>query len=275
MPEPDVAGRYATPIGSAPVVNNTTPYSTELVCLRNAIQASGKRRPRLAVGEIRDFTGKHDETNGAKITQGAALMAMSGVARLGLPLVERFDMRVAEAELKYANNNLIGDGGQVRQIQAASMQGSDYHLIGGITELNYNIRSTASDAFYSRFGARRQVYVLNIAIDLRLVQTQTLEVVDVVSYQKQILGFEQSAGVFQFFGTNIFDLSTAERSLEPMQLAVRAMIEKALGEMARRHFGMAPDLCQPSAPTGATAGNGARGPAPEPETQPKTERNEQ
>jgi len=252
-PEADVAGRYATPIGGAPVIDNTTPYSAELSCLREAITQSGKRKPRIAVGEIRDYTGKYDETNGAKVTQGAALMAMSAVARLGLPMVERLDMRVAEAELKYANNNLIGDGGQIRQIHAASMQGSDFHVIGGITELNYNIRSTASEAFYSRIGARRQIYVLNIALDLRLVHSQSLEVMDVVSYQKQILGLEQSAGIFEFFGSNIFDLSTAERSLEPMQLAIRAMIEKALGEMARRQFDMPIETCTPSIEAGHSA----------------------
>ncbi|WP_238381140.1 holdfast anchoring protein HfaB [Alkalilacustris brevis] len=257
-PEADVSGRYATPIGGAPVIDNTTPYSTELACLRGEIDAHGQRKPRIAVGEIRDYTGKYDETNGAKITQGAALMAVSGVARLGLPMVERLDMRVAEAELKYANNNLIGDDGTVRQIRAASMQGSDYHIVGGITELNYNIRSTASDAFYSRLGARRQVYVLNIAVDLRLVDSVTLEVADVISYQKQIVGFEQSAGVFEFFGSNIFDISSAERSLEPMQLAVRAMIEKAIGEMARTHFGLPPELCAAEAPTaGPTPTDGA------------------
>ena len=43
---------------------------------------------------------------------------------------------------------------------------------------------------------------MNIGIDLRLVDTSTLEVVDVISYQKQIIGREVSAGVFDFLGTN-------------------------------------------------------------------------
>ena len=73
-------------------------------------------------------------------------MAMSALAKAGVPLVERFDTSVAELELKYANNKLIGDeptagpATTARSI-AGSIPGSDYYLVGGITELNFNIRS--------------------------------------------------------------------------------------------------------------------------------------
>src|SRR3712207_7194224 len=55
---------------------------------------------------------------------------------------------------------------------------------GGITELNYNIRSSGIDAFGAdpdptdfkgNLGAR--LFVMNIGVDLRLVETKTLEVV--------------------------------------------------------------------------------------------------
>ncbi len=42
---------------------------------------------------------------------------------------------------------------------------------------------------------------MNIGLDLRLVETRTLEVVDVISYQKQIVGHEIGAGVFSFLAT--------------------------------------------------------------------------
>jgi curli production assembly/transport component CsgG/holdfast attachment protein HfaB len=75
------------------------------------------------VGDIRDYTGKFDEDSGAKVTQGAALMAISALARLGLPQVERLDMRVSEAELRLANNNLIGADGGVRRSGRAPCRG--------------------------------------------------------------------------------------------------------------------------------------------------------
>lgn len=241
-PVPDDAGRYATPIGTAPVTGNETPYSAMLDCL-NARLPEG--RPRIAVGEIKDYTGKYADYSGAQVTQGAALMAMSALARLGLPMVERYDLEIARTELKLANTNLIGDDGAVRAVRAASIEGSDFFLVGGITELNYNIRSVAADAFYAQGGLGGRLYVLNIALDLRLVETRSLRVREVVSVQKQILGRELQAGIFEFFGQNLLDISLQERALEPMQLAVRAMIETSAGEMARRLFGLDPATCAP------------------------------
>ena len=242
---PDAGGRYAAPIGGAPAVDNGTPYSGALDCLGEMLDGVGGL-PRIAVGRIKDYTGKFDEANGARVTQGAALMAVSALARTSLPLVERLDISVAETELKLANNNLIADEGALRQIMPASIEGSDLFLVGGITELNYNIGSAAGDLFVSPLSFGKRLYVMNIAIDLRLVETDSLRVVDVVSYQKQILGSETRAGIFEFFGDTLFDLSTQERALEPVQLAVRAMIEKAVGEMTRRLVELEPGTCATS-----------------------------
>ena len=104
---PDSTGRYTTPIGGSPVIANETPYSNALRCL----DGYTARKPiRIAVGQIADYTGKYSaDSTGQAVTQGAALMAMSALAKAGVPLVERFDTSVAELELKYANNKLITD----------------------------------------------------------------------------------------------------------------------------------------------------------------------
>jgi curli biogenesis system outer membrane secretion channel CsgG len=238
----DKNGLYATPIGSAPVTNNTTPYSEVLDCL--SVNLPHVNLPRIAVGDITDFTGKSsDAEGGRRVTQGASLMAMSAIDRVGLHLVERLNTAVATDELKLANNNLIGDGGEIRSIKPASIVGSDYILLGGITELNYNIGSVARDAYIGSASVTSQFYVMNLAIDLRLVNTKSLQVVDVASYQKQIIGREVRAGVFEFFGDQLFDLSMAERALEPLQMAVRAMIEHAVGEMTRNLLEIEPGVC--------------------------------
>src|SRR2546423_12013776 len=129
--DPDQTGRYAAPIGGAPVIANETPYSDALRCMA---RYTARRPLRIAVGQIADYTGKIESDNsGRKLTQGGALMAMSALARAGVPLVERFDTSVAELELKYANNKLIGDAaptpgraGDFRKIYAGSIPGSDY-----------------------------------------------------------------------------------------------------------------------------------------------------
>ncbi len=250
-PIPTSDGTYTSPIGGSPVISNETPYSNALRCLG---RYTAQRPYRIAVGQIADYTGKAESDNsGRKITQGAALMAMTALSKAGVPLVERFDTSVAEMELKYANNKLITDDkqpGDYRKILAGSIPGSDYYLVGGITELNFNIRSvganadgggTATNGVKGTIGG--SMYVMNIAIDLRLVDTTTLQVVDVISYQKQIIGRQISAGVFDFLGQTFFDASVGESALEPIQLAVRSTIERAVLEMTTRLYHVPQNAC--------------------------------
>ena len=265
-------GLYATPEGDAPVTANPTPYSAALVCLAEYARDHKVNAPRIAIGRIADYTGKEEaDGSGRKVTQGASLMAMSAFAKAGVPLVERYDTSVSELELKYANNKLISDkpvpGGQTptdyRRILAGQVPGSDFYLAGGVTELNFNIRS--SGANFDGGGLNTQdlkgsiggtVFVMNVGLDLRLINTRTLEVVDVISYQKQIVAHQIGAGIFKILNGNAFDLSAGEGALEPLQLGVRSVIERATVEMVANLYGMpGPEACMHTDPLGgATTG---------------------
>jgi curli biogenesis system outer membrane secretion channel CsgG len=238
-----INGKYAEPLGTAPVIDNPTPYTQALFCLGHAIA----RQPSpymLAVGKVEDYTGKDDLETGKRLTQGAALMVMSALGKAAVPLVERFDTSVTEMELKYANNKLIGDGqGPYRKILSGSLPGSTQHIIGGITEINYNIRSNSVDGLWDVVSGSAQLYVLNVGLDLRLVETQSLRVRRVVSYQKQVLGREVRAGLFEFFGSKLLDIGFGERSLEPIQLAVRSVIERGVFEMVRELYNIPAEQC--------------------------------
>jgi curli production assembly/transport component CsgG/holdfast attachment protein HfaB len=254
------SGLYAHPIGDAPVTANPTPYSEALVCLSEYARAHRLNSPRIAVGRIADYTGKEEaDGSGRKLTQGASLMAISALAKSGANLVERFDTSVSELELKYANNKLITDGAPAtngaptdyRKITAGQVPGSDFYLVGGITELNFNIRSSGADiagsqgtnGHFSGVGTG-QLFIMNIGLDLRLVDTRTLQVVDVISYQKQIVGRQVGVGLFDVLGGNIFNISAGEGGLEPIQLGVRSVIERAVLEMMANLYGApGPDVC--------------------------------
>lgn len=253
------SGQYARPIGNAPVTANPTPYSTALYCLADYARYYNLPSPRMAVGRISDYTGTVSADGGRQITQGASLMANTALAKAGARIVERYDTSVSELELRYANNKLISDDqpngepqdAAYRRILAGQVPGSDFYVVGGITEVNYNIRSGGFDILGGEVGDNGgsgllsgKVFVMNIAVDLRLVQTTTLEVVDVISYQKQIIGREVSAGVFDFLNGNVFDISAGSGGLEPVQLAVRALIERATIEfMANLYGAPGPEVC--------------------------------
>ena len=268
-PRASARGIYANPIGTAPVTVNPTPYSAALVCLAQYARQNRVVAPRVAVGRIADYTGKEEsDGSGRKITQGASLMAMSALAKAGVPLVERFDTSVSELELKYANNKLISDNpnpaadmpAEYRKILAGQVPGSDFYIAGGITELNYNIRSNGMDATGgdasstgTKGSFRNRTFIMNVAMDLRLVNTRTLEVVDVIPYQKQVIGKEIGIGIFDFMGGNVFDISGGSGALEPMQMAVRSLVERATVEMVANLYGMpGPQTCLTLDPLGAS-----------------------
>lgn len=254
---------YVQPIGGSQVTKNGTIYSSALKCMADAGKAKGAIMPRIAVGSISDYTQKADEDGGKKITQGASLMAMSAFSKAGANLVERFDMSIPEAELKLANNKLIGDAGgdprlnpqagktPYRPIHAGMIEGSDFLLLGGITELNYNISSQGVNGFYNdssvqgiKAAFKGKTYVMNVGLDLRLVDSKSLRVVDTVSMQKQILGREVSGGIFAFlWGKQIFDIGGGDRALEPIQWAVRSVIERSVLDMTSKIYQVETHQC--------------------------------
>jgi curli production assembly/transport component CsgG/holdfast attachment protein HfaB len=270
------SGLYAQPVGTAPVTANPTPYSAALVCLAEYARRNNVNAPRLAVGRIADYTGKLEaDGSGRKITQGASLMAMSAFAKAGAPLVERYDTSVSELELKYANNKLISDNpnpkadapAQARRIMAGQVPGSDFYVVGGITELNFNIQSNGANlAAGSTAGTNvsgaigGSVYVMNVGLDLRLINTRTLEVVDVISYQKQIVAHQVGVGFFQMWNNSAFSVGVGEGATEPMQLAVRAVIERAAVEMMANLYGMpGPKACMQTDPLNEQVTTGVTG----------------
>ncbi|MEG0922713.1 MAG: CsgG/HfaB family protein [Comamonas sp.] len=228
--------------------HNGTPLDGILACLSHRIvaQQSGKAPLSVAVGDIKDYTGKYSQGDGNVVTQGGALMVYSALGKLGgaIDVRERFDTRVAELELAYTDRRQLGDGnshpladdkGQ-RAVPwlpyyGGSILKSDYYIIGGLTEVNYNIQSGGIEAQVNQIGPRYRVFTMNVGADLRIVETRTLRVVRSVSLQKQIVGREIGAGIFRFFGSNLFDINAGSKDLEPVQLGVRTTLEQGVIEL--------------------------------------------
>jgi curli biogenesis system outer membrane secretion channel CsgG len=232
--------------GEAPVVvgpavrENRTPLDSAMTCYnaKLADKLAGKKL-QVAVGEIKDYTGKLSETQGAAITQGGSLMLFSGLYKLkdSVNIHDRFDMRVTDAELRYIGLKQLGDGknhevnGQKvpwMPYFGGSVKKSDYTILGGITEVNYNIHSGGFEFRINQLGPAARVYTMNVAIDLRLINTQTLEVVSAVSLQKQFTGYEVGFELFRFYNNDLYDVNIGNKSQEPLQLGIRAIIEESV-----------------------------------------------
>ncbi len=253
--------------GEAPVVvgpavrANKTPLDRALSCynlkLAESKQLAGNKL-QIAVGEIRDYTGKMSESQGSAITQGGSLMIFSSLYKLkdAVTIHDRFDTRVTDAELKYIGLKQLGDGKSYdvsgQQVPwlpyyGGSIKKSDYTILGGITEINYNIQSGGAEFRISQIGPAARVYTMSVAADLRLVNTQTLEVVSAVSLQKQFTGYEVGFELFRFYNVNgsseLFDVNIGNKSQEPLQLGVRAILEESIMRLIADATGVSHSDC--------------------------------
>lgn len=244
LPTERVAPDEDVVVVGAAVRGNFTPLEAAFTCLADSLRQQRQPSIGIAVGDVKDYTGKYNQNEGNAITQGGALMAYSALGKLGdvVQLHERFDTRIGELELAYTDRRQLGDG-KPHAIEAGkppvswvpyfggSILGSQYYIIGGITEVNYDIQSGGADISVSNVGAKRRTYTMNIGVDLRLVDTRTLVVVKTVSLQKQIKGEEVGVGIYRFFGSELLDLTVGAKRQEPLQLGVRTTIEQGVLEL--------------------------------------------
>lgn len=244
-----------TPIGPA-VRDNRTPTDPALACLANALEAKPRRPLVIAVGDVRDYTGKFSVTEGAAITQGGALMVTSALGKLGssVRLAERFDPVIAERELGYTDRRQLGDGA-AHALGAGtppvpwlpyfggSIAASDYYIVGGITELNYDIRSGGLETRIGQVGPKARTYTQSVAIDLRIVDTRSLVVVKTISLTKQFTGYEVGFNIFRFFGSQLFDVNLGAKGQEPLQLGIRTALEEATLRLVASVAAADPEPC--------------------------------
>lgn len=168
-----------------------TPYSESLRCLR---RFTAWRPVRVVVGPIGDH-GLADD---------AALMTISALAKAGVPLARHFGTGVAATDPERNDHYIL----------ARSVPGSDYYLAGAVTGLDVEIDS------------RNEIHRIRLGLDLRLVDIDTHQLVDVISYQRQMRGRAVSSGAG-----------------EPVRLAVRSAIERAVLEMVVHLYDVPRNAC--------------------------------
>lgn len=245
---------------------NQTPLEPAFLCVAQALR--DKKHPifGVAVGDVKDYTGKYSQNEGSTITQGGSLMIYSALGKLGnvVQVQERFDTRIAELELAYTDRRQLGDG-RTHAVEAGkpavpwvpyfggSILRSNFYIVGGVTELNYNIASKGVEIAVSGVGVKRRTFTMNIGVDLRIVDTRTLVVAKTVSLQKQIIGHEVGAGVYRFFGDSLVDINVGNKSQEPLQLGVRTTIEHGVIELISAITGVDPNHCLTQAAAPASA----------------------
>lgn len=233
---------------------NTSPMDPAARCLLDKIVAQKSTARRIAVGDIKDYTGKLDIADqtitGKMLTDGGSLMASTALGKMNgwVREVERQDTDIMLAELKLTQQGAILDVNDVRKPTAYRLQGSEAYIVGGITEANSSIESGLIDATIAGSGIKARTYSMTVAVDLRLVNSLTGDVLDHQPIRIKVSGKEIRAGVFSFFNTTrLYDINAGIKNDSPMGLAVRAAIERATYELVANYYGVDYGTCRPVA----------------------------
>lgn len=230
-------------------------YTTATVCLkcvgneiRNLQKTNKVKRVSIAIGDIPDLTGKYDYDEGRPVTNGAENMAITALHRIGWPrVVDRSDLTIHKFELENAKSKLLSDGiitkigGKelnYRLIHSGELVGSDYYITGAITELDYNIGSGGTLLGVSGIEAGKRVCVMNVAMDLKLTNTKSSVIVRNVSLKKRLVGYETTAGVFKFFGTELVTVDAGKKKNEPLHFAIRTIVERGVADLVGSLYGI-------------------------------------
>lgn len=216
-----------------PVTSNDTPYSQ---CLKGLASINAVNLPTFAVGEVSDKTGQVNyEENGHALTQGVSEMVISALAKTKKAhLVERLDLRIPLAEVKLAEQKRLN-----RSIEAyEKIPASDFIIVGALTELNYNIISSGAQLYVKGIGGGARMVVINVALDMRVVDSRNFRVRYVSSLQKQIYGFEVEANVFRFFGDTLVEFDAGSVRNDPLQLGVRSVVEMGVYQIMTDFIGL-------------------------------------
>ncbi len=266
--------------GPAPV-RGSTRVDAALRCL--AEKQPREIDLRLSVNDLTDGTGAtlSGDSLSRVLTQRPDVMMTIGLAKTGVRLVNRSSTGVAEWELKHSMQKYIGDDRPTtnpetrqpvpyRPVMAGSMLGSTHYISGALSELNWNIQSEVNEAGIGgiTFGSRS--YRISMAVDLIVTRTRSTEIVIARSYSKQLVGRETGTGMFRFFdvgssspnwGPNeLFELNIGRQANEPVQAAVRWMLETAAYDIVSELTGVG-EYCDHLLPEGSRPLRAAR-PAP-------------
>lgn len=162
--------------GSGDIAVADTPLSACLVQLASVDLGPNPNLPVISVGEVADKTTPTESGDNAALAQGVTEMVINAFYKTGkVRLTERWDIRVALAEVKMVEQNLI----QSRAVQDYTIRPSDFIVIGALTE-------------FTPVGGPRSGTAV-VGLDLRVVNAKTFDVTYATTMRRQGSGSELDA----------------------------------------------------------------------------------
>ncbi len=188
----------------------------------------------IAVYEIADKTGQYVGHMGARssvVSQGATEMVVTALKRSRqFAILDRirFSDIMNEKDLKRYDRLAAGEGPQLGELT-----GADYVLSGAVTEYQVDRDTGGLGLTVAGRGGSVEFARATCAIDLRVTDTTTGEVVWTQSLKGEILGEKVGLQVFSFMGQNIVEFETGRGKQQVINLVARTLFEEAVFKLVQ------------------------------------------
>ncbi len=234
------------------ITENLTNYTSGLSCVSDRINLS--RKVKITVDAIPDKSGKVNSSEGYKITQGVESMAITALAKIkAIQVVERRNIGAFNTESDLMQKKRIGDKKRYKlsngryikykPLLSGKIHSADYYITGAVTEVNYNIYNGGKLVNVSGLEFGSKTVMMNVAMDLRIVNVHTLDVIDSISLQKQFVGKRTKAGLYRFMDKELVNYDGGSSTDEPLQMGVRSLVERGVAQLVGRLFNVRVNEC--------------------------------
>lgn len=185
---------------------------------------------KVAIYEIQDKTGQYSENGSPVVSQGATEMLITALMRSRqFKVLDRANFNDFMTEQNLVDNNRTGEN---EGPELGNLSGADYVISGAVTEYQIDKKTGGVGLRIAGKGGQQEYAVASSAIDLRITDTSTGEVVWSKSLKKEIVGESVGLEAFSFMGNNIVEFETGKGQQEVINLVVRTLLEEAVYEFS-------------------------------------------
>ena len=180
----------------------------------------------IAVYNIEDKTGQYKIGGSTMVTQGAEDMLITALKRSRqFKVLDRINFRNLSTELDLKEYQRLAEG---EGPDLGELTGADYVIDGAVTEYQIDRETGGTGLTIAGIGGSREVAVASTALDLRLIDTTSGEIVWAESLKGRIEGSRVNAQTFSFLGDNIVEFESGQGAQEVINLAVRTLLEEGV-----------------------------------------------
>jgi len=189
----------------------------------------------IAVYSILDKTGQYKEdghmSQSRVVTQGATEMLITALVRSSqFAVLDRvqFQRILNEQNLITQKRIVPGEGPKLGELT-----GADYIIEGAITEYDVDMRTGGIGLKIAGKGGSTKYARATCAIDIRVTDTTTGEVIWAKSLKKEILGKKVGLTLFSFMGKSIVEFETGKGMQQAINLVVRTLLEETIYKLCK------------------------------------------